>query len=122
MRFDGHRGAFDLTAPGVLRILSAKTNASARFRPYPQLRAALAGWLAERDDWSGAKDSPALFLNRRGQRLSVRGSHDIITGIAATAGLDADTTVHVLRHTFATTLVRGGTDLVIVAELPATPA
>ena len=37
--------------------------------------------------------------------------------IAGTAGLEDDTIVHVLRHTFATTLVRGGTDLVIVAEL-----
>lgn len=37
--------------------------------------------------------------------------------IATSAGLDDETTAHVLRHTFATTLVRGGTDLVIVAEL-----
>jgi site-specific recombinase XerD len=84
---------------------------------HPQLHAALTGWLTERTDWHGAKDNPALFLNQRGQRLSVRGAHDIITAIAAAAGLDDDTTVHVLRHTFATTLVRGGTDLVIVAEL-----
>jgi hypothetical protein len=47
----------------------------------------------------------------------VRGAHDIVTGIAAAAGLDEGATVHVLRHTFATTPVRGGTDLVIVAEL-----
>jgi site-specific recombinase XerD len=71
----------------------------------------------ERAEWPGANDTTALFLNQRGQRLSVRGAHDIITGIAAAAGLDDDTTVHTLRHTFATTLVRGGTDLVIVAEL-----
>ncbi|MGZ6692680.1 MAG: tyrosine-type recombinase/integrase [Solirubrobacteraceae bacterium] len=49
--------------------------------------------------------------------VSVRGAHDIITAIARTAGLEDDATVHVLRHTFATTLVRGGTDLVLVAEL-----
>ena len=41
----------------------------------------------------------------------------MITGLAAAAGLDDDATTHVLRHTFATTLVRGATDLVIVAEL-----
>jgi hypothetical protein len=35
-----------------------------------------------------------LFLNQRGERLSVRGAHAIITGIAA-AGLDDDTTVHI---------------------------
>lgn len=84
---------------------------------HPQLRAALTGWLGERPDWPGATDSPALFLNKRGQRLSARGAHDVITGIAASAGLDDDITAHVLRHTFATTLVRGGTDLVTVAEL-----
>jgi site-specific recombinase XerD len=63
---------------------------------------------------------------RGGQQLStgtrsstprVKGAHDIITAIAAAAGLEDDTTVHVLRHTFATTHMRGDTDLVIVAGL-----
>ena len=101
---------------GVLRILG-KGERIRHVPIHPQLRAALTGWLDERDDWPGAQDTPALFLNQRGQRLSVRGVHDIVTAIAAAAGLDDHATVHVLRHTFATTLVRGGTDLVIVAEL-----
>ena len=101
---------------GVLRILG-KGERVRHVPIHPQLRAAIAGWLAERADWPGANDSPALFLNQRGRRLSVRGAHDIITGIAAGAGLDDGTTVHTVRHTFATTLVRGGADLVIVAEL-----
>jgi len=71
----------------------------------------------ERADWPGAAESSAVFLNQQGGRLGVRGAHTIITGIATDAGLDDDTTAHVLRHSFATTLVRGGTDLLIVAEL-----
>ncbi len=82
-----------------------------------QLRSALTAWLDERHDWPGAELTDALFLNQRGVRLSVKGAHNVITGIGETAGLDDHTTAHVLRHTFATTLVRGGTDLVIVAEL-----
>ena len=101
---------------GVLRILGK----GERIREVPiheKLRKALGEWLDERASWPGAADTPALFLNQRGQRLSARGAHDVITGIADRAGLDDHVTAHMLRHSFATTLVRGKTDLVIAAEL-----
>jgi integrase/recombinase XerD len=101
---------------GVLRVLG-KGQRLREIPVHPQLRKALGDWLEERGEWPGAGDSPALFVNRRGGRLSVRGTHDVITGIATAAGLDDRVTAHVLRHSFATTLVRGGTDLVIAAEL-----
>lgn len=101
---------------GMLRIYGKKERV--REVPiHPKLHKALDDWLTERAGWPGAADSPALFLNQRRGRLGVRSAHSIITGIATSAGLEDDTTAHILRHTFATTLVRGGTDLVIVAEL-----
>jgi site-specific recombinase XerD len=101
---------------GVLRVVG-KGQRRREIPIHPQLRRALSDWLAERVDWPEATQSPALFLNRRGGRLTARGAHDVITGISARAGLDDQVTAHVLRHSFATTLVRGGTDLVIAAEL-----
>ena len=83
---------------------------------HPPLRAVLAGWLGERPGWPGAS-GPALFLNQKGGRLSATGAHNIITAITASAGIDENATAHTLRHTFATSLVRAGTDLVAVAEL-----
>ena len=95
---------------------TARARRSARSRS-TDLRSALSDWIDERADWPGA-DTPALFLNQRGGRLSVKGAHEIITTIATAAGLEDDEiTAHALRHTFATRLVRGRTDLVIVAEL-----
>ena len=101
---------------GALRVLG-KGDRLREVPIHPQLRTALVEWIAERQNWSRAVESPALFLNRRGSRLSARGAHDVITGIAANASLEDRVTAHVLRHSFATTLVRGGTDLVIAAEL-----
>jgi len=84
---------------------------------HPQLRTELQLWLAERPDWPGATTCPALLLNRRGGRLGVRGASEVFHTIAESAGLEEITTAHTGRHTFATTLIRGGTDLVLVADL-----
>jgi integrase/recombinase XerC len=55
--------------------------------------------------------------NRAGHRLGTRGASAIFNTILASAGLDDDASAHILRHTFATTLIRGGTDLVVVADM-----
>jgi integrase/recombinase XerD len=83
---------------------------------HPSLRTHLQQWLAERPDWPGANATPALFLNRRGERLTVRGARDVIARIAQAAGLP-DITADILRSTFAATLARGGTDLIVLADL-----
>ncbi len=88
---------------------------------HPILRAILESWITERSTWSGATATAALFLNRRGGRLSARGAYDVLTGIAEAAGIDVgrdrEFTPHVLRHTAGTTMTRAGTDIVVVAEI-----
>ena len=58
---------------GVLRILG-KGDRVRQVRIHPQLHAALTGWLAERADWPGATDTPALFLNTADRALIRRAS------------------------------------------------
>ena len=59
----------------------------------------------------------ALFLNRRGQRLSRQGFWLILKGQAKRAGIDKKITPHTLRHSFATHLLQGGAPLRHVQEL-----
>ena len=59
---------------GLLRIFG-KGERVREVPIHPKLRTVLAGWLDERPNWPGAKDSAALFLNQRGRRLGVKGAH-----------------------------------------------
>ncbi len=60
---------------------------------------------------------PALFLNRRGDRLTRQGLWQILKGYAKSAGLGKQVTPHTLRHSFATHMLNGGADLRSVQEL-----
>ena len=59
----------------------------------------------------------ALFVNRRGERLTRQGFWQILKGYAKSANLEAEVTPHTLRHSFATHMLSGGAGLRSVQEL-----
>jgi integrase/recombinase XerD len=62
------------------------------------------------------KQSPAVFLNARGGRLTRQGAWGILREAAIRSG-KSDVSPHTLRHSFATHLLDGGADIRVVQEL-----
>jgi integrase/recombinase XerD len=61
-------------------------------------------------------DSPALFINASGGRLSTQGITNIIARLRREARIKRHVTPHMLRHTVATLLLRNGVDIRVVQE------
>lgn len=84
-------------------------------------REAIASWLEVRGGWVSEKHedprAPALFINARGQRISVRQVQLRLNYWAKRQGLPFDITPHQLRHAFASHMLESSGDLRSVQEL-----
>ena len=88
-------------------------------RSLPVGRAALAalqGWLALRDTLAHAGEA-ALFVSRRGTRLTANQLRKRLKAQALQAGLPTHVHPHMLRHSFASHLLQSSGDLRAVQEL-----
>lgn len=101
---------------GRVTVRSDKGDAYREVALNAEVREALERWLLERQEYPNA-DSTALFLNRRGGRLSSRAVDMLVRRLGEEANLSNPVSAHVLRHTCMTNLVRNGNDLVMVAEI-----
>jgi integrase/recombinase XerC len=96
---------------GKVTVLG-KRNKQRRVPLNAEVRAALSAWLEVRPETSAV----ALFVGRKGGNLGTRAMQRVVAQLGNAAGLE-ELTPHILRHTFAKSLVDAGVGLEKVADL-----
>ncbi|HEX9487998.1 MAG TPA: tyrosine recombinase XerC [Gemmatimonadales bacterium] len=91
------------------RLVPVGSHAGRALRRYYRRRDALGR--------TGTRDGRAVFVGRRGRRLSARGVQLAIKRLLSALARGRDLHVHSLRHSFATHLLDAGADLRAVQEL-----
>ncbi|MEX2178806.1 MAG: tyrosine recombinase XerC [Gemmatimonadaceae bacterium] len=93
------------------RIVPVGDHATRALRHYERKRDELSAALG------GQVDKSAIFVGRRGKRISVRGVQKVVSAFLDTIAEDSGLSTHSLRHSFATHLLDAGADLRAVQEL-----
>ena len=100
---------------GEVRVLGKRNKA--RIVPVgARAREALLAWVPLREQLAGAGE-PAIFVSRRGARLSHRAIQDRLGRQALSAGLPRHVHPHMLRHSFASHVLQSSGDLRAVQEM-----
>jgi integrase/recombinase XerD len=70
-----------------------------------------------REAWTAGRPTPAVFVNRRGRRMTRESVWRLVRRWTQAAGVGERVTPHTFRHSFATHLLEGGADLRVVQAL-----
>ena len=73
--------------------------------------------IGPRAAWTAGRPTAAVFVGKRGNRMSRESVWRLVKRWAEAAGVDERVTPHTFRHSFATHLLEGGADLRVVQAL-----
>ncbi|MEB2481477.1 type 1 fimbria switch DNA invertase FimE [Escherichia coli] len=79
-------------------------------------REAVERWTQERANWKGADRTDAIFISRRGSRLSRQQAYRIIRDAGIVAGTVTQTHPHMLRHACGYELAERGADTRLIQD------
>ncbi|MDJ0778626.1 MAG: tyrosine recombinase XerC [Gammaproteobacteria bacterium] len=103
-------------AASTLRV-TGKGNKTRQLPVGAKAIAALERWLRHRPEFCRDPQQRALFLSRRGERISTRNVQRRLLELIRRRGLGQHLSPHMLRHSFATHMLESSADLRAVQEL-----